>query len=130
MVKIDWPYVRLSLLCFLGVVVLAAYPLARLASPDEIQGVIAGGIMSVCNFFLGYAAIEIGFDKSNTTFLKVVLGGMVIRLILMWSVFLILIAVYNVDRTSLVISLMSLYIVNLVLEIYFLEKKVSVKNQP
>ena len=128
--RIDWPFLRLASLSFVVVAACAAYPLSTVASPDILRSVAAGGIMSFVNFLLGYAAIEVGFDKPNTVFLKVILGGMAGRLMLMWGAFLILAGLYKFHVPSLVYTLLLLYVLNLALEIYFLQKKVSVKGQP
>ena len=128
--KFDWQFLGRVLLGFVALALAAAYPLYKLATPDISEAVVAAGIMSVANFLLGFAAIELGFEKSNTTFLKVILGGMVARLMLMWGTFLILIRVYEMHQPALVFSLMLFYILILALEIYFLQKKVSLKNRP
>lgn len=84
--------------------------------------------MSFINLFLGYLAIEISFERSHTTFLKYVLGGMVVRLMLMWGVLLLLIRVYGFHSAALMLSLLFFYILNLVLEIFYLQKRVSTKQ--
>jgi hypothetical protein len=93
-----------------------------------IHGIIAGGVMSFINLLLGYVAIEISYERSHTTFLKYVLGGMVVRLMLMWGVLLILIRVYHFHSASLMLSLLFFYVMNLVLEIFYLQKRVTSKK--
>jgi hypothetical protein len=124
-VKIDWSFLRLVLYCFLGAAVLTIYPISEFATAEVVRSVIAGGIMSLINLLLGYLAIEISFDRSHTTFLKYVLGGMVGRLMLMWGVLLILIRFYGFHSASLMLSLLFFYVLNLVLEIFYLQKRVS-----
>jgi len=85
--------------------------------------------MSLLYILLGYVAVELGYKKKNTTFLKIVLGGMVARLFLMTGVVLVLLTVYQYDAFSLMLSLLVYYAINLALEIYLLQKKVSLKNQ-
>ena len=127
-VKIDWSFLRLVMFCFAAAAVLTYYPISEFATGEVIQGIIAGGVMSLINLLLGYAAIEISYERSHTTFLKYVLGGMVVRLMLMWSVLLILIRVYNYHSASLMLSLLFFYVLNLVLEIFYLQKRVSSKK--
>ncbi|HTP80191.1 MAG TPA: hypothetical protein VMM57_07290 [Bacteroidota bacterium] len=127
--RVDWRFLRISLIAFAGIGAMATYLLWRYGTASMIRGTIDGGIMSVCNFLLGYLAIEYGFERSNSVFLKVVLGSMLVRLLLMWSVFLVLIKVYEVHQPSLVVSLMAFYVVTLVLEISYLQKKVTVKSR-
>jgi hypothetical protein len=126
-VRIDWAFLRIVALCFAGAAVLAAYPLSEFATRPVTTGVVAGASMSLLNLLLGYAAIEYSFDKSHTTFLKYVLGGMVARLMLMWGVLLVLVWFYNVHAASLMLTLLFFYVLNLVLEIAYLQKRVQSK---
>ena len=127
-VKIDWSFLRLVIFCFAGAALLTYYPISEFATTEVIHGIIAGGVMSLINLLLGYAAIEISYERSHTTFLKYVLGGMVVRLMLMWSVLLVLIRFYHFHSASLMLSLLFFYIMNLVLEIFYLQKRVTSKK--
>jgi len=126
--KIDWSFLRLVVLCFAGAAVLTYYPISEFATAEVLHGIIPGGVMSLINLLLGYVAIEISYERSHTTFLKYVLGGMVVRLMLMWGVLLLLIRVYNFHSASLMLSLLFFYVLNLVLEIFYLQKRVSSKK--
>lgn len=125
--KIDWSFLRIMVLCFAGAAVLTYYPISEFATAEVTQGIVAGGIMSFLNLLLGYSAIEISFDRSHTVFLKFVLGGMVFRLMLMWGVLLLLIRMYHFHSASLMLSLLFFYVMNLVLEIFYIQKRVSTK---
>jgi hypothetical protein len=126
--KIDWSFLRLVMYCFTGAAVLTFYPISEFATAEVIRSIVAGGIMSFVNLLLGYLAIEGSFERSHTTFLKYVLGGMVGRLMLMWGVVLLLIRVYEFHSASLMLSLLLFYAMNLVLEIYYLQKRISTKR--
>ena len=126
--KLDWSFLRLVVYCVVGSAALSYYPLSVFASPNAVKGVVAGGIVGFLNLILGYVAIEFGFDKSNTAFLKIVLGGMVIRLLLMWSALAVMLKYYDFHEASLIFALLFMYIMALVLEIYYLQKKVAVKS--
>jgi hypothetical protein len=126
--KIDWSFLRLVLYSFAGAAVLAFYPISEFATPDVIRSIVAGGVMSLVNLLLGYWAIEASFERSHTTFLKYVLGGMVGRLFLMWGILLLLIRLYAFHPASLMLSLMFFYVMNLVLEIFYFQKRVTAKN--
>jgi hypothetical protein len=127
-VKIDWSFLRLVIFCFAGAALLTYYPISEFATTEVIHGIIAGGVMSLINLLLGYAAIEISYERSHTTFLKYVLGGMVVRLMLMWGVLLVLIRLYHFHSASLMLSLLFFYVMNLVLEIFYLQKRVTSKK--
>jgi hypothetical protein len=127
-VKIDWACLRLVLYYAVGVAVVIVFPLSTVASREVLDSVIASGIVSLLHLLLGYAAIVLGFDKSNTVFLKIVLGGTVIRIFLLVGIVVVLVRVYHFQTLSLMLSLSVFYILNLVLEISFLQKKVALKS--
>lgn len=126
--KIDWAFLRLVLYYAVGVAVVIVFPLSAVASREVLDSVIASGIVSLLHLLLGYAAIVLGFDKSNTVFLKIVLGGTVIRIFLLVGIVVVLVRVYHFQTLSLMLSLSVFYILNLVLEISFLQKKVALKS--
>jgi len=127
-VKIDWSFLKLVLFCFVCATLLIYYPISEFATAQVMRSIVAGGIMSLVNLLLGYFAIEASFEKSHTVFLKYVLGGMVARLMLMWAAFLLLIRVFGFHAASLMLSLLFFYAMNLGLEIYYLQKRVSTKK--
>jgi hypothetical protein len=124
-VKIDWAFLRLATACFAGAALLSAYPLSEFATMSVTRSVVAGGTMSYVNLVLGYLAIEVSFDRSHTTFLKYVLGGMVGRLLLMWGTLLILVRYFDFHAASLMLTLLFFYALNLALEIAYLQKRVQ-----
>lgn len=126
--KIDWAFLRLVGL-YAAAIAALIYPISQVVEGEVVQSAVAGGVMSVLHVLLGYFAVELGYQKKNTTFLKIVLGGMVVRMFLMAGGVLVLLKGYHYDAFSLMFSLLAYYVVNLVLEIYLLQKKVSVKNQ-
>ena len=126
--KIDWAFLKIVALSWGGIVVLAVYPMSVYATGAMVESVLASGLMSLVHLLLGYFFVELGFEKSNTSFLKIVLGGSVVRwLLLVGGVFL-LVRVYEFQSLSLMLSLLVFYSLNLALEIYYLQKKVSLKR--
>jgi hypothetical protein len=127
-VKIDWAFLRLVFYCFLGVVMLVVLPLFLLTTREIVNSVVASGITSLVHLLLGYVIVEFGFDKPSTLFLKIILGGTVVRLLLMVGVVFVLVRVFQFHTLSLMISLLSFYVLNLVLEIHLLQKKIALKG--
>jgi hypothetical protein len=127
--KIDkrFPLQVLGALAVAGLLV--AYPLVRYGSGEILLAVSVGALLSTINVLLGYLAIEYSFEKSYTTFLKAVLGGMGIRMGLMLIALLVLIKVVGLHTVALVVSLLGFYLIFLVLEVLFIQKKVLIKNQ-
>jgi hypothetical protein len=106
-----------------------AYPLLRVASPAVVVAVVAGAAMSTLNALLGYVSIEYAFGKSYTTFLKVVIGGMGVRMLGMLGIMLVLILAFRVQPLPLTLSMLAFYLVYLVLEVLFIQTKVVVKGR-
>ncbi len=85
-------------------------------------------LLSLFHLAAGYAVIRFGFQKSNTVFLKTVLGGMAGRLFLMLAAFFVLVEFVELYTAVLVYTMLGLYVLNLTLEISFLQKEVSTKK--
>lgn len=126
--KIDWAFLKIVALSWGGIVVLAAYPMSVYATGTMVESVLASGLMSLVHLLLGYVFVELGFEKSNTSFLKIVLGGSVVRLLLLVGGVFLLVRVYNFESLWLMLSLLVFYSLNLAFEIYYLQKKVSLKR--
>ncbi len=127
--KIDARFPRQIALTLFVTFALAAYPLSRYGSPEVISAVVVGALLSTVNVLLGFFAIEYAFDKSYTVFLKAVLGGMGVRMVLLLGAMIVLILVFHMHTLALTISLLSLYVIYLVLEILFIQKKMFLRNQ-
>ena len=126
--KIDWAFLRLVTYCVLGVAILVVLPLSVYSSKEVVQSVVASGVASLIHLLLGYLLIEVGFDKPNTTFLKIILGGTFVRMFLMVGVVFLLVRVYQFHAMSLMLSFLMFYVLNLALEIHVLQKKVALKR--
>lgn len=113
----------------IGAVVLLTYPLAAWGTADILTAVVAGALLSTANVLVGYAAIEYSFDKSYTTFVKAVIGGMGLRMVVMLGALAALIVLAGLHPVALTSSLMGFYAVFLILEIVYIQKKMSLKNQ-
>ena len=84
---------------------------------------ISGIEITTINVLAGYAAIEYAHAKSATTFLTYVLGGMGVRLFAVAAVLVVLIKVFDVEVTALVWTMVFFYVVFLMLEIMYIQKK-------
>ena len=126
--KVDWGFLKLVALVFLGVAILVVVPLSIYTNQELVRSVVAGGVASLFHLLLGYLFVEYGFDKSNTTFLKVILGGTLVRMFLLVGIVLLLVRVYQFQTVSLMVSLLLFYVLNLFLEIHLLQKKVALKR--
>jgi hypothetical protein len=126
--KFDPTLPKRILLLVLLIAVLAAYPLFKAGDREITVGFITGCLISLVSVTAGYLLIEYGIEKPNATFLKIILGGMVARLILIPTVVVVLIRVFGLHLISLTASLLFFYFLFLMLEILFLNKKLALKK--
>lgn len=111
------------------VALLLAYPLWAWDSRDVTVAVATGAFLSTLNVIAGAMAIEYAFPRSYTTFLKVVLGGMGVRLGVMLAVMAVLVAVVRMHVLALVCSLGVFTMIYLAMEIAFIQRKFVPKKR-
>ncbi len=104
--------------------VVGIYPVWQYGGRDITAAVIAGTGIATINIGFGYFAIEYAARRGMTTFLKVVLGGMGIRLILLLALLAVCIRVLHFHVTALVVSLFYFYAVFLTLEVIHIQRNV------
>lgn len=126
--KVDWKFLTTVILAYAGITAALILALGMFAAPDHRSSAGAAAAVSFVNFILGFLAIEYSFERSHTTFLKIVLAGMMIRLLAMTGAVVVLIEVYEFDALALMLTLLGYYVVNLTFEVIFLQKKVSLKK--
>jgi hypothetical protein len=126
---IDWSFPRQVGAALLVAGLVGAYPLAKYGDAEILKAVAMGALLATVNVLAGYAAVEYSFGKSTTTFMKYVLGGMGVRMMVLAAVLFFCIKVGQFNPGALVGSMGILYVVFLVLEVLFIQKKVSIKHQ-
>ncbi len=112
-----------------AVAAVAAYPLLRYGTQDVIVASVVGAMLSTVNVLAGYYAIEYSIDKSYSTFLRTVLGGMGLRMVVLLGIMVVLIKLLGLHAVALTLSLLGFYVVFLALEVLFIQKKVDSKNE-
>lgn len=127
--KFDLSFPRQIAVSFILVAGISAYPLTVFASAEVVGACIAGAVISLANVITGYAAIEYSIDKSYTVFLRVVLGGMGVRMLVMLGVVMVLIKVFRFNAVALVVSMLGFYSLFLILEVMFIQKKMTKKAE-
>lgn len=127
--KIDWSFPRQIVLVLLVIGGISAYPLLKYSSADVIGAAISGAGLATINVLLGFAALEYSHGKSTLTFFKYVLGGMGIRLLLMSAALFALVKFVEMNVWALIWSLGLFYVIYLTLEVIYINKKVSTKQQ-
>jgi hypothetical protein len=129
MIKFDRRFPVQVVVTFCVIAAAAAYPLITRGSAAVMMAAVVGGILSTCNVLFGFMMIEYGFEKSYTTFLKAVLGGMGLRMAFMLGSLLVLILAFHLHAVALTVTVVLFTMVYLVLEIMYLQRKVNAKNQ-
>jgi hypothetical protein len=126
---IDVRFIRQVLLALVVLAAVAAYPLIAAGSDEVLVAAAMGAALSTLNVVAGYLTVEYAVTKSHTTFLKAVLGGMGIRMVAMLGLVVVLIKVAGVHTVAFTVSLLACYAVFLCIEIFFIQKKLLIKNQ-
>ena len=127
--RIDLRFPLRVIAVLVGAGLLLAYPLALHAEPATRTAVVLGAALATVNVMMGYAAIEYAFHRSYTAFLKAVLGGMGVRMVVVLGVLVALIVSWGVPVLPLTLSLFGFYIVFLTLEVLYIQRKISDRHQ-
>jgi hypothetical protein len=122
-VKSDLVFPKQIIIALLFMIVAAAYPVWKSGSGQVVAAVLIGLGLSTINGVAGYLSLEYSYEKGDNTFLKVVLGGMGIRMITMLGVLALLIKFAVVPVVPLLIALLSSYVLYLILEVRYIQKR-------
>ena len=125
----NWSFPRQILIALVVVGCIGFYPLWTYGTAEMIKAAIAGAVLATANVLCGFAVIEYSIGKSATTFFKVVLGGMGIRLFGMAGIILLLLNVFQFHVMALVGSLGIFYVIYLTLEIIYIQKRLGITQQ-
>lgn len=90
---------------------------------ELFAALITAKILTAIHFIAGYALMSAGLKKADKSFIKIVFGGMVIRLFLMLGAIFMGQKLLNVRDNSFIFSVFIFYFYYLTLEIYSLSKK-------
>ena len=126
--KIKLSFIKNVLIASLIVLLISFYPLSRYATGTQIIAIISGYFISLINVIIGYLMILWAINKGTKSFMVIIFGGMLVRMILVFLFLVLLITFSNLDLTSLVSSVFFFYFLFMGLEIYFLMKKKPEKN--
>ena len=123
--KYDTAFLRYVLYASLIVFIAAYYPVYKYASSLQISSIIYGYLISLVNVLIGYGLTGIAFEKKVKSFMVIVFGGMLVRMLLVAVLLLILLYIAKLDAASLVASVFFFYFLFISIEIKFLFKKSS-----
>ncbi|MBA4313111.1 MAG: hypothetical protein C0417_10835 [Chlorobiaceae bacterium] len=127
--KIDWSFPRQIAIAIVIILMIGGYHLIMVWNAMTVKAIIVGMLLATVNVMIGYAAIEYSIGKSTTTFFKYVIGGMGLRLVFLSILLVILIKIFSLPVLALVGSMGIFYMVFLVLEVLYIQRKVEIKQQ-
>jgi len=93
---------------------------ADILSYSEFFSVQIGFWITTCNFLSGMISAKISIEKSEKTFIKIIFGSMIIRLLLFLSVILISLIFLDINRNSYIFSIFTFYIFYMIVEVFYL----------
>jgi hypothetical protein len=109
----------------LGIVWILLIPLLYfLAQSVLIREVLIGCFLPVACFVLGFYAVSWAVDRPLRPFMIAVFGGMLARLFLISTIFILLVKLTQFHVSSLLFSLIGFYILCLVVELYFVNNRI------
>lgn len=91
------------------------------------KAILAGFFLGVLNVVMGYISIEYAKNESITKFMKILIGTMGIRLVILISCLFIFINVLKFNTLPFILALFVFYLIFLIFEIVYIEKKLKSK---
>jgi hypothetical protein len=83
------------------------------------------GILNLLNSIAAIYAFQRGFNRSNNVFLIYILGGMLIRLLVMLILVFLTLKYLNIDKLGFIFTLFIIYFINLILEINYFRVRIA-----
>lgn len=114
----------------LGIVWILLIPLLYfLAQSVLIREVLIGCFLPVACFVLGFYAVSWAVDRPLRPFMIAVFGGMLARLFLISTIFILLVKLTQFHVSSLLFSLIGFYTLCLVVELYFVNNRIRYREE-
>ncbi len=85
--------------------------------------VLAGSLIVIFNFLIGFAFIKFSLSKSDKVFFSMLWGGMVLRLFFILILVFILLKFLELNATGFIFSILFFYVFYLIIEIFYLNLK-------
>ena len=109
--------VGVTLLAFGGI---GGYAVYQWWGVEMVQAAATGCAVSILNVLAGCGSAVWAFDRPQTVFLKTVLGGLTLRMMLIGAILFALLKFTDLSSTGLTLSLFFFYLVYQILEVRFL----------
>ncbi len=102
---------------------LMALPLYWFAEPMAVWGVVVGCVLSALCFTAGFYAVCRAFHHSFRALMLTVFGGMLARLGFLGGMLFLIVTLTPLPIVSFVSSLLGFYVLYLIIELYFVNKR-------
>lgn len=121
----DFPYLRIVLWTALGAAVLGAYPFAVFTPPEIARAAAAGLVLSVIHAVIGFGVVRFTAGRPFSESLNIVLGGIVVRLVVMTALLLVAVGLFRFHAFALIGTLFVFYIIFLAMEVLYIHRSMS-----
>lgn len=95
---------------------------------EFVDSALLSGLINLVNFSSASAVFAVFHNKSDKKFIKYVLGGMVVRMLLLLAVVFIILKFLKIDEYAFIFTFFLIYFVFLCVEIYNFHKKTMKKR--
>jgi hypothetical protein len=124
-IKVELTFLKQVFMVLIVMVGFGSYPLLKYGSKQVVEGVTAGVLLSIVNVLLGFVIIQFSLNRSYTTFIQIVLGGIAVRLFVMVGLLLVCVGLLKLHPVSVVGSLFVMYMIFLTIEVLYIHKKIQ-----
>jgi hypothetical protein len=111
-------FILIPTLILLGIIIILFF--LRIISEQDLYSILISYLLTTQNFIAGSISIKIAKDKPTKTFMKIILGGLTIRLLFILGMILIALNFLDINRNSFIFSIFIFYIIYLIIEILHL----------
>ena len=114
----------------LGIAWVLLTPLIYFLVPSMlIREVLIGCFLPVVCFVLGFYAVSWAVHRPLRPFMIAVFGGMLVRLLLIGTIFVLLVKLVQFHVSSLLFSLIGFYTLCLIVELYFVNNRIRHREE-
>lgn len=121
--KLNLQFLRNIVIASVTVLIIAFYPIYKYATGIQTLSIVYGYLISLVNVLIGFGINESSFNRKVKSFMVIVFGGMVMRMVFVMIVLILLLTFTDLDTFSLVASVFFFYFLFISVEIHFLLKK-------
>lgn len=127
--KFDFGFLKYVLIASIIVFVIASYPVYHYASNRQTESIVYGYLISLVNVVIGFGLNNAALGKKNKSFMVLVFGGMLIRMLIVAALLLVLLYFAKLEPVMLTASVFFFYFLFISIEIKFLHKKINTEKQ-